>query len=64
MTTEKNVPTARREFLRTALTGAAYVAPMVASMSMETLHAKPSGGCPPGLEKKDPPCVPPGQTKK
>lgn len=26
--------------------------------------AGPPGGCPPGLAKKDPPCVPPGQAKK
>ena len=23
-----------------------------------------AGGCPPGLAKKDPPCIPPGQAKK
>lgn len=26
--------------------------------------ADPPGGCPPGLAKKNPPCIPPGQAKK
>lgn len=27
-------------------------------------EAGPPGGCPPGLAKKNPPCIPPGQAKK
>ncbi|MSU88240.1 hypothetical protein GE300_01245 [Rhodobacteraceae bacterium 2CG4] len=33
------------------------------AVSLTAAHAQP-GGCPPGLAKKNPPCVPPGQAKK
>jgi hypothetical protein len=29
-----------------------------------SVAAQPAGGCPPGLAKKDPPCVPPGQAAR
>ena len=35
----------------------------VAPISLPAAHAQP-GGCPPGLAKKSPACVPPGQAKK
>jgi hypothetical protein len=63
MKAEEDIGTQRRHFLKTALATAAYVAPIVVSMSLGSLQAEASGGCPPGLEKKDPPCVPPGQAK-
>ena len=38
----ENIRTELRECLKSALTTVDYVAPIVASMSMQTLHAKPS----------------------
>jgi len=43
------------------------LAGVIAFASPFPAHAKPKnygGGCPPGLAKKNPPCIPPGQAKK
>ena len=44
----------------------AILATVLAALSFTALpvEARPTGGCPPGLAKKDPPCVPPGLAKK
>ncbi len=46
-------------FVRPLLALALALAPI----SLPAAHAQP-GGCPPGLAKKSPSCVPPGQAKK
>ncbi len=47
------------------------LAGVAALVSTAPAYAKPkgnagygAGGCPPGLAKKNPPCIPPGQAKK
>jgi hypothetical protein len=54
----------------------AFAAPVVAKPGNGPGHGNPhaygvngpvgygAGGCPPGLAKKNPPCIPPGQAKK
>jgi hypothetical protein len=39
---------------------------MVTAVSLDSSQslAQPAGHCPPGLARKNPPCVPPGQAKK
>ncbi|SCM68468.1 hypothetical protein [Donghicola eburneus] len=46
---------------RTALIIASALA---ATFAAPTAFAAGNGNCPPGLVKKNPPCVPPGQAKK
>lgn len=44
-----------------------HLVPALAALALLTASpalAKPPGHCPPGLAKKNPPCVPPGQAKK
>ncbi len=43
-----------------AATLVAFALPIAAPPAL----ASPAGHCPPGLAKKNPPCVPPGQAKK
>lgn len=52
--------------MKRSILGSLMAAFSLASVSLAALPvaAQPAGHCPPGLAKKNPPCVPPGQAKK